>query len=182
MKAFGVFLLVVATFVFYRWYFGPQITLGAETVEVLQKPDRVDVYKIVALDYGLDKSQKGNSQNSIGGHPITGVGNPLDAKVNARQLGKILTGRNAYFPFGGSDVFSSCGFSPGLAFRFTKGSLTVNVLACYQCQHIAFFTKDEHQNISSHLIFFYVEDLKPFFRQGFPQDKRLFDREIDAGK
>ncbi|HVF84557.1 MAG TPA: hypothetical protein VM821_01135, partial [Abditibacteriaceae bacterium] len=173
-----IFLLALASFAFYRWHYGPTIFLGSQTVDVLQNSDRVEVLKIIADDYGIDRKESGNTQNVVGGHPITDVGKTLD-KNSTSRLGETLTERGMYFPFGGFDPFG-CGLAPGLAFRFTKGAATVNVLACYQCQHLIFLTRDENRKVSSYVTPYAVNKLKPFFQQGFPQDKKLFDREIDS--
>ncbi len=177
LKAFGVLLICVAAFGFRRWYWAPQIVLGAQTVEVLQNPDRVEVLKLSSNSVSMDATAKGNTGNMIGGRKVVAVGKTLD-RESALQLGKVLTERDSLLP----QINFSCGFDPGLAFRFSKGSAKTTVSACYMCMHLWFLTTDENQKVTQHFMAYDVRELKPFFQQGFPQDKRLFNREEDSAK
>lgn len=175
LKAFGVLFLLVAAFGFYRWFYAPEIALGAKAIEILRNPDRVEVLKLAASPFVMDATQNGNTQNLIGGRKVVAVGKTL-GKESVLKLGNLLTERNALLP----QFDFSCGFSPGLAFRFSKGSTKVTVSACYMCQHLWFLTTDKDQRITQHFMSYDVDNLKPFFQQGFPQDKKLFDREIES--
>lgn len=175
LKAFGVFVLLVAAFGFYRWFYAPEIVLGAEAVEILRNPERVEVLKLSAETLVMDATPSGNTQKIIGGRKVVAVGKTLD-KESALQLGKLLTERNTLLP----QLDFSCGFNPGLAFRFSKGSTKVTVSACYMCQHLWFLTTDKNGRITQHFMAYEVAKLKPFFQQGFSHDKRLFNREEDS--
>lgn len=175
LKAFSVLLVLVAIFGFRRWFFGPTIVLGARTVEVLQDPHRVEVLKLSVDSSGMDATASGNTRNVIGGRKIVAVGEVL-SKESTLRLGRVLTERNAHLPQIG---FSLCRFDPGLAFRFSEGSAKVTVSACYSCQKLWFLTTDKNQ-ITQHFMAWDVNELKPVFQQGFPQDERLFNREEDS--
>jgi hypothetical protein len=134
LKAFAIFLLAFAIFGFYRWHLGPTIFLGSQTVDALQNPDRVEVLKTAPHDWVTSTDLR----IAAGGHRIAAVGATLD-KRSAPQVGELLTSKGTFFPFGGFDPFG-CALEPGVAFRFSKGSTTTDVLACYTCQHLIFQT------------------------------------------
>ncbi len=99
--------------------------LGADVVEILQAPERIESYRV-----GMRKSRQGDT---IGGYPVLGRGPALSA-AQVTQLASLLLDEHSYL----FDVVKKCLFLPEYAFRAVRGGKNVVVLICFSCEELLF--------------------------------------------
>lgn len=62
-----------------------------------------------------------------------------------------------------------CSFRPGIAFRFTDGSIQVDLLVCFSCSELRYYLNDEVVGTS----FFQPQELRSLVKELFPDDKKI---------
>jgi hypothetical protein len=106
--------------------------LASKALEALRTPDRVESLPVESLIGSTDKTTTATKTSLPGRFRIVPEPKPVPADV-ARQLSRLLLSRRSY-----SDHYTLCGFDPGVAFRFWKGSDAVDVLVCFTCTDLGF--------------------------------------------
>lgn len=141
------------------------VRLGAETVAILQGATRVETFRIgnpsVSCSF-LPARMDGHWLNSKG---------PTKDKAFAAQVTKILLDPQLY-----ADTRDRCLFSPGVIFRFWKGSQRVDCLMCFHCDDILILAQDP-QGHTTHTAFTNFGARQPallaLVKRAFPADKEI---------
>lgn len=104
--------------------------LSAAGVEVLQKPAKVEFFRI-------RPQRSDDAEDTIDGYPIVSPGRtPGDA---AERLRSILINDKSYL----FNVGKGCEFRPGVAVRVTgEDGRTLNLILCYECQVLKLTLRD----------------------------------------
>ncbi len=107
-------------------------------MKAVRKPDYAVAYRVTDLDTQVirDSIAKGenpadifkDNKKFIQEYPILSGPIHIPKKVQ-KQLSKLLLSPNSYLP----RIPTLCGFSPGIAFRFKRGDVSVDVLLCFHC-------------------------------------------------
>ena len=131
-------------------------TLVAE----LQKAKTCEVYRVDDSYPGENKLNKGNE---IQGFAVLSEAQPI--KDDARKaLSQILLNPNTYFEH---SVPVDCGFRPGIAFRFSDGIIEVDVLVCFSCRELRYYSAGKLVG-ESH---FKSPEILALTKKLFPDDK-----------
>ena len=131
-------------------------TLVAE----LQKAKTCEVYRV---DDSYPGENKLNKCNEIQGFAVLSEAQPI--KDDARKaLSQILLNPNTYFEH---SVPVDCGFRPGIAFRFSDGIIEVDVLVCFSCRELRYYSAGKLVG-ESH---FKSPEILALTKKLFPDDK-----------
>ena len=131
-------------------------TLVAE----LHKAKTCEVYRV---DDSYPEGNRINKGNEIHGFSVLSEARPI--KDDERKaLSQILLNPNTYFEH---SVPVDCGFRPGIAFRFSDGIIEVDVLVCFSCRELRYYSAGKLVG-ESH---FQSPEILALTKKLFPDDK-----------
>jgi len=131
-------------------------TLVAE----LQKAKTCEVYRV-------DDSYPGENRLKIGKkvHGFLILSEALPMKDDSRKvLSQILSNPNTYFEHA---VPVDCAFRPGIAFRFSDGTIEVDLLVCFSCNELKYYLDGKSTGRS----YFKSPEILALTKKLFPNDK-----------
>src|SRR5262249_278737 len=99
-------------------------SLGRQTVDILSGATKVEVFRID----GKGDRQPKPGEAAMLGNPVTARGKDQD-EAFAKKLADVLLDDRTY-----TEEWAKC-FRPGVAFRVWRGSDSVKVLVCFQCDN-----------------------------------------------
>ena len=133
-------------------------TLVAE----LHKAKTCEVYRV---DDSYPEGNRINKGNEIQGFSVLSEARPI--KDDERKtLSQILLNPNTYFEH---SVPVDCGFRPGIAFRFSDGIIEVDVLVCFSCKELRYYSAGKLVG-ESH---FKSPEMLVLTKKLFPDDKNI---------
>ena len=133
-------------------------TLVAE----LHKAKTCEVYRV---DDSYPEGNRINKGNEIQGFSVLSEARPI--KDDGRKaLSQILLNPNTYFEH---SVPVDCGFRPGIAFRFSDGIIEVDVLVCFSCRELRYYSAGKLVG-ESH---FKSPEMLVLTKKLFPDDKNI---------
>jgi hypothetical protein len=97
--------------------------IGPALFDHLQAATRLEVFRVRS-------SEEDDEWKLVGGRHLSD-----DFR---RRLVKVLLDKNSYL-----GTTTLCAFDPGVAYRFWKGSKSVDVLICFKCNELCFGTKGD---------------------------------------
>ena len=119
--------------------------------------------------YRVDDSYPGES-DVVFGKKIHGYGvisGPIELDVNNKIfLSSILVDPNTYFDYSKP---IDCLFRPGIAFRLTDNSNELNLLICFSCNELKYFTSSEKVGGS----YFRSVKMKELAKKLFSEDEAI---------
>tara|TARA_B100001939_G_scaffold197636_1_gene170074 strand:+ start:97 stop:627 length:531 start_codon:yes stop_codon:yes gene_type:complete len=131
-------------------------TLVAE----LQKAKTCEVYRV---DDSYPEGNRIIKGNEIQGFSVLSEAQPI--KDDSRKaLSQILLNPDTYFQH---SVPVDCGFRPGIAFRFSDGIIEVDVLVCFSCRELRYYSAGKLVG-ESH---FKSPEILALTKKLFPDDK-----------
>ena len=126
----------------------------------LHKAKKCEVYRV---DDSYPEENMLNKGNEIQGFAVLSEAQPI--KDDARKaLSQILLNPNTYFEH---SVPVDCGFRPGIAFRFSDGIIEVDVLVCFSCRELRYYSAGKLVG-ESH---FKSPEILALTKKLFPDDK-----------
>ncbi|MDP7048691.1 MAG: hypothetical protein QF721_04505 [Verrucomicrobiota bacterium] len=128
----------------------------------LSKATICEVYRV---DDSYPNEQKLQNGGNLHGYTIISRAIPLSGK-SRNALSQILTNSNTYIRH---SVSPDCLFRPGVAFRFTDGSIKVDLLVCYSCNELRYYLNGQIVRES----FFESQELLGLTKTLFPDDKKI---------
>jgi len=128
----------------------------------LSKATICEVYRV---DDSYPNEQKLQNGGNLHGYTIISRSIPLSGK-SRNALSQILTNSNTYIRH---SVSPDCLFRPGVAFRFTDGSIKVDLLVCYSCNELRYYLNGQIVRES----FFESQELLGLTKTLFPDDKKI---------
>ena len=133
-------------------------TLVAE----LHKAKTCEVYRVYD---SYPEGNRINKGNEIQGFSVLSEARPI--KDDGRKaLSQILLNPNTYFEH---SVPVDCGFRPGIAFRFSDGIIEVDVLVCFSCRELRYYSAGKLVG-ESH---FKSPEMLVLTKKLFPDDKNI---------
>lgn len=114
--------------------------LGAEAVEVLKAPEKVECFRLEGT-YSTAPKEDPEAEKAvkrIRGYPIAAQGKDQDAAFGGK-LAAVLFDEKSY-DFENS---KKCLPKPGVAFRVWKGKASLDVLLCFECDLVIAATGDK---------------------------------------
>jgi hypothetical protein len=143
--------------------------LESPLLEAVAHPDRVESLTVRSLlepESGLEPTPS----NLPGPFRILDDPTPIPVET-ASQLSQLLLANASYL-----QAYKMCIFQPGVAFRFWKGTESVDVLVCFSCSDLAFQVTGAAEAVGTKLAFDPSRaDLLALARQARPTDDRLTD-------
>ena len=152
-------------------------SVACETKSVETIIDRREVRTLVAElhkaktceVYRVDDSYPGEKRQNIGkkvhGFLILSEAPPM--KDDSRKiLSQILLNPNTYFEHA---VPVDCAFRPGIAFRFSDGTIEVDLLVCFTCNELKYYLDGKSAGGS----YFKSPEILALTKKLFPDDKKI---------
>ena len=133
-------------------------TLVAE----LQKAKTCEVYRV-------DDSYPGENRLNIGKkvHGFLILSEALPMKDDSRKvLSQILSNPDTYIEHA---VPVDCAFRPGIAFRFSDGTVEVDLLVCFSCNELRYYLDGNSVGES----YFKSPEILALTKKLFPDDKKI---------
>ena len=131
-------------------------------VAELHKAKTCEVYRV---DDSYPEGNRINKGNEIQGFSVLSEARPI--KDDERKtLSQILLNPNTYFEH---SVPVDCGFRPGIAFRFSDGIIEVDVLVCFSCRELRYYSAGKSVG-ESH---FKSPEMLVLTKKLFPDDKNI---------
>ncbi len=137
--------------------------LGDKVVAILQKPTKVEAFRIEPRQ---DDELKGDQQ--IAGYPIIARAKELDAKFTAKLVA-VLHDEKTY-----NGQSARC-FDPGLAFRIWSDKEAVEVIICFRCTNlkVKLMGEEEEAELVLHGFGPEIGPLTRLAKEAFPDDKAI---------
>ena len=133
-------------------------TLVAE----LHKAKTCEVYRV---DDSYPEGNRINKGNEIQGFSVLSEARPI--KDDGRKaLSQILLNPNTYFEHA---VPVDCAFRPGIAFRFSDGTVEVDLLVCFSCNELKYYLDGKSAGGS----YFKSPDILALTKKLFHDDKKI---------
>ena len=150
-------------------------SVACETKSVETIIDRREVRTLVAElhkaktceVYRVDDSYPGENRQNIGKkvHGFFILSEALPMKDDSRKiLSQILLNPNTYFEHA---VPVDCAFRPGIAFRFSDGTIEVDLLVCFSCNELKYYLDGRSTGRS----YFKSPEILALTKKLFPNDK-----------
>jgi len=136
--------------------------MSRSATAILRDGDRVEVFRV------SPKRAEQPGADTIGGYPITAVGNEQGPEFAAR-LGKVLRS------WGVGNSSKKCAFEPGVAFRVWRGNRAMEVLVCFKCDDLWPHVVGESGTLSEEWLEFDAvrPDLVALDKEAFPDDPAI---------
>ena len=138
---------------------------ASEPTEITKVSSAASSFK-EALNYVATELAKELVRDGEGAQTLIEVSvNGSKSKDDARKaLSQILLNPNTYFEH---SVPVDCGFRPGIAFRFSDGIIEVDVLVCFSCRELRYYSAGKLVG-ESH---FQSPEILALTKKLFPDDK-----------
>jgi hypothetical protein len=121
----------------------------------LREPDRIEVLPVRIIGQGLSSTYR------VVEKPVA---------VDAQAMGKLRKTLLDTDSYGG---FTACMFDPGVAFRFYKGTQSVQAVFCFMCGEVI-FEDASGRNLSDRMWFAAARtEVLAAARKAFPKDQAL---------
>lgn len=144
-----------------------QLLGGSESTALLNHPSRaekVEAYRIDGMAFMEDRAD--GAAETIHGFPVLSGPVPVD-DASLATLSDLLTSDSTYL----WDVAKACEFLPGVAIRYQRPPLGVDVLICYSCDELEVYVdgkKTGHEDFDPRRA-----DLVAVAKRLFPDDDKI---------
>ena len=115
---------------------------------------------------GFAREAKDDDPTTLHGYPILSSPSPIN-DVSRATLSNLLSDPHTYL----WDVAKACEFVPGVALRFTRGNVNVDVLVCFSCDELDFYMNGKlvgHEDFDPRR-----SDLLRVVKKLFPEDEAI---------
>lgn len=114
--------------------------LGADAVEILKAPEKVECFRIDGKSW-ISPEQQAKIEEAtkrVRGYAIIAQGKDQDAAFGGKIAAVLLDEKTYDF-----ESAKACKFDPGVAFRVWKGKACADVVVCFHCAELDVVTGDK---------------------------------------
>ena len=137
---------------------GPAVTLASD----LNKATSCEVLRV---DDSYPNEREVQDGEDLHGYAILTKAVVITGKSRG-ALSTILANPKTYVRY---EEPPDCSFRPGIAFRFTDGSIQVDLLVCFSCSELRYYLDEEVAGTS----FFRSPELRSLVKELFPDDRKI---------
>ncbi len=137
---------------------GPAFTLASD----LKKATNCEVLRV---DDSYPNEREVQNDDNLHGYAILSKAVTMPEK-SRDALSTILANPKTYVRY---EEPPDCSFRPGIAFRFTDGSVQVDLLVCFSCRELQYYLDGEVVGTS----FFQSQELVSLVKKLFPDDQKI---------
>jgi len=121
--------------------------------------------EVLRVDDAYPNEREAQNSEDLHGYAILSKAVAVTGKSRG-ALSAILADPRTYIRY---EAPPDCSFRPGIAFRFTDGSIQVDLLVCFSCSELRYYLNEEVVGTS----FFRSPELRSLVKQLFPDDKKI---------
>jgi hypothetical protein len=121
--------------------------------------------EVLRVDDSYPNEREPQNGEDLHGYAILSKAAPLSGK-SRDALSGILADPSIYIRYKDPP---DCSFRPGIAFRFTDGSIKVDLLVCFSCRELQYYLDGEVAGTS----FFQSPELRSLVKELFPDDRKI---------
>ena len=139
---------------------------AASLIADLSQAKTSTAYRIDGFQSGQEPLPPTDKPQAIHGYPVTSSAVPID-DLSRTELSKILGDPGTYL----WDESKACEFLPGIALQLAGDNVTVDVLICFSCDELVFYTDGKlagHEDFDPRR-----SDLLRIAKKLFPDDKTI---------